>query len=317
MAYGTRRLIKDLEMVMSPSRVNRPTDNARQERWYRTVKQEEIYCYPTYPSLDIARQSIARYIEEYNQRRPHQALWNYTPGYVHRLGNKTKLLQYHRKMVQIAKKQRIKEKPNIIAFAGDGATADIGLQSLSGALERGHNFLYVCLDNEAYMNTGIQRSSSTPYGAMTTTSPPGKKSIGQCTWKKNVAMIAAAHNIPYVATASPGYHLDLMNKVRKALAVDGPAYIQIFSPCPTGWRSKPEQSITLAKLAVQTGVFPLFEVEYGRFKITQKTKELKPVKEYLQLQRRFRHLGEDDIAYIQERVKAEFERLKALASLDA
>ncbi len=215
------------------------------------------------------------------------------------------------------KKQKIKEKPNIIAFAGDGATADIGLQSLSGALERGHNFLYVCLDNEAYMNTGIQRSSSTPYGAMTTTSPPGKKSIGQCTWKKNVAMIAAAHNIPYVATASPGYHLDLMNKVRKALAVDGPAYIQIFSPCPTGWRSKPEQSITLAKLAVQTGVFPLFEVEYGRFKITQKTKELKPVKEYLQLQRRFRHLGEDDIAYIQERVKAEFERLKALASLDA
>jgi pyruvate ferredoxin oxidoreductase beta subunit len=215
------------------------------------------------------------------------------------------------------KKQKIKEKPNIIAFAGDGATADIGLQSLSGALERGHNFLYVCLDNEAYMNTGIQRSSSTPYGAMTTTSPPGKMSKGQCTWKKNVAMIAAAHNIPYVATASPAYHLDLMNKVRKALAVDGPAYIQIFSPCPTGWRSKPEQSITLAKLAVQTGAFPLFEVEYGRFKITQKTKELKPIKEYLQLQRRFRHLGEDDIAYIQERVKAEFERLKALASLDA
>ena len=113
MAYGTRGLIKDLEMVMSPSRVSRPTDNARQERWYRTVKQEEIYCYPTYPSLDIARQSIARYIEEYNERRPHQALWNYTPGYVHRLGNKTKLLQYHRKMVQIAKKQRIKENKAI------------------------------------------------------------------------------------------------------------------------------------------------------------------------------------------------------------
>ncbi|WP_457571110.1 pyruvate synthase subunit PorB [Desulfovulcanus sp.] len=215
------------------------------------------------------------------------------------------------------KKKKIKEKPNIIAFAGDGATADIGLQSLSGALERGHNFLYVCLDNEAYMNTGIQRSSSTPYGAMTTTSPPGKESKGQYTWKKNVAMIAAAHNIPYVATASPAYYLDLMNKVRKALAVDGPAYIQIFSPCPTGWRSKPEQSITLAKLAVQTGAFPLFEVEYGRFKITQKTKELKPIKEYLQLQRRFRHLGEDDIAYIQERVKAEFERLKALAGMEA
>ncbi|MBT8763206.1 pyruvate synthase subunit beta [Desulfohalobiaceae bacterium Ax17] len=215
------------------------------------------------------------------------------------------------------RKNKLKEKPNIIAFAGDGATADIGLQSLSGALERGHDFLYVCLDNEAYMNTGIQRSSSTPYGAMTTTSPPGIKSKGQYTWKKNVAMIAAAHNIPYVATASPAYYLDLMNKVRKALAVDGPAYIQIYSPCPTGWRSKPEQSITLAKLAVQTGAFPLYEVENGRFKITQKTKELKPIKEYLQLQRRFRHLADDDIAYIQERVQDEFERLKALAGLDA
>jgi len=107
MAHGTRRLIKDLEMLISPSRVNRPTDNARQERWYRTVKQEEIYCYPTYPSMEIARQSLARYIEEYNERRPHQALWNYTPGYVHRLGNKTLLLRHHKKMVHIVKQQRL------------------------------------------------------------------------------------------------------------------------------------------------------------------------------------------------------------------
>ncbi|MGM0609736.1 MAG: pyruvate synthase subunit PorB, partial [Thermodesulfobacteriota bacterium] len=193
------------------------------------------------------------------------------------------------------KKGRLKDKkPNIIAFAGDGGTADIGLQALSGALERGHNFLYVCLDNEAYMNTGIQRSSSTPYGAMTTTSPPGKASMGQKTWKKNVAMIAAAHEIPYVATASPAYYLDLMNKVRKSLAVDGPAYMQIYSPCPTGWRSKPNQSLTLAKLAVQTGAFPLYEVVNGEFNVTQKTKKLKPIQDYLKLQRRFRHLTEDD-----------------------
>ncbi|MDQ7031643.1 MAG: pyruvate synthase subunit PorB [Desulfonauticus sp.] len=215
----------------------------------------------------------------------------------------------------LKKKGQIKDKPNVIAFAGDGGTADIGLQALSGALERGHNFLYVCLDNEAYMNTGIQRSSSTPFGASTTTSPPGKKSKGQCTWKKNVAMIAAAHDIPYVATASPAYHLDLMNKVRKALAVEGPAYIQIYSPCPTGWKSKPEQSIEIARLAVQTGVFPLFEVEYGKFKLTQKTKELKPVEQYLKLQKRFRHLQEEDIAYIQDKVKANFEKLQKLCEL--
>jgi len=114
-AYGTRRLIRDLEMVISPSRVSRPTDNGRQERWYRTVKQEEIYCYPTYPSMDIARQSIARYIEEYNERRPHQALWNYTPGYVHRLGNKTKLLQQHREMVQIVKERRVNANRALMA----------------------------------------------------------------------------------------------------------------------------------------------------------------------------------------------------------
>ena len=204
------------------------------------------------------------------------------------------------------------EKPNIIAFGGDGATADIGLQALSGALERGHDLLYVCLDNEAYMNTGIQRSSSTPYGASTTTSPAGKHSIGQTTWKKNVPAIAAAHNVPYVATASPAYHLDLVNKVRKALAVEGPAYLHIYSCCPTGWGSKPEIGIHLSKLAVQTGVFPLYEVIGGAYTVNQKPKELKPIDEYLKLQRRFRHLGEHDIAKIQERVTDEYQKLLAL-----
>jgi pyruvate ferredoxin oxidoreductase beta subunit len=133
----------------------------------------------------------------------------------------------------LIRKGRIKDDgAKIMAFAGDGGTADIGIQALSGAIERGHNFTYVCLDNEAYMNTGVQRSSSTPYGAMTTTSPPGSKSKGQFSWKKNMPMIAAAHNMPYVATASPAFHMDLMNKVRKAVTVPGPAYLHVFALRP-------------------------------------------------------------------------------------
>jgi pyruvate ferredoxin oxidoreductase beta subunit len=207
------------------------------------------------------------------------------------------------------------EKPNVIAFGGDGATADIGLQALSGALERGHDFLYVCLDNEAYMNTGIQRSSSTPYGAMTTTSPPGSHSIGQTTWKKNLPAIAVAHGAPYVATASPAYHLDLMNKVRKALYVKGPAYIHIYATCPTGWGIKSDIGISLAKQAVQTGVFPLYEVVGGRYHITTKPKQLKPVADYLKQQRRFRHLGEKEINFIQDRVTKEWEYLQAMEAM--
>jgi pyruvate ferredoxin oxidoreductase beta subunit len=206
------------------------------------------------------------------------------------------------------------EMPSVIAFGGDGATADIGLQSLSGALERGHNFVYVCLDNEAYMNTGIQRSSSTPWGASTTTSPAGSKSKGQRTFKKNMPAIAAAHDIPYVATASPAFHLDLMNKVRKAVSVEGPAYLHIYSPCPTGWRCKPEQSIEVAKLAVTSKVFPLYEVIGGEWHL-KKTAKPKPVEEYLKTQRRFRHLTPDDIAIIQEHVDWEYARLERLAAM--
>lgn len=211
--------------------------------------------------------------------------------------------------VMVRKGRLADERITFLAIAGDGGTADIGIQALSGALERGHNFIYVCLDNEAYMNTGIQRSSATPYGAMTTTSPPGKKSIGQKTWKKNMAAIAVAHAIPYVATASPAYYVDLMNKVRKASLVDGPAYLHIFSPCPTGWRSAPEDSVQTARLVVQTKVFPLYEVIDGKYKLSRKISKPKPVKEYLQLQRRFRHLTEEDIAFIQERVDREYQAL--------
>ncbi len=161
-----------------------------------------------------------------------------------------------------------KKDINVIAIAGDGGTSDIGLQALSGAMERGHNFTYLCVDNEAYMNTGIQRSSSTPYGAMTTTSPPGKKSIGQSTQKKNMPKIAVAHNIPYVATACPSYPFDFLAKIKKAQAVKGPAYIHILSVCPTGWRIPTDQAINYGRLAVRTGVFPLYEVENGKYKIT-------------------------------------------------
>ncbi|MBL7165855.1 MAG: pyruvate synthase subunit beta [Dehalococcoidales bacterium] len=201
----------------------------------------------------------------------------------------------------------------VVAMAGDGGTSDIGIQALSGALERGHDFLYICFDNEAYMNTGIQRSSATPYGASTTTSPAGKMSIGQKTWKKNMPAIAAAHDIPYVATASHSYPFDLMAKVAKGVAMPGPAYIHINSVCPTGWRSAPDLSVRLGRLAVQTGVFPLYEIENGRYKLSMELPELKPVQDYLKLQGRFRHLSEDTIREIQQRVVEEYEKIKEKA----
>jgi pyruvate ferredoxin oxidoreductase beta subunit len=198
----------------------------------------------------------------------------------------------------------------VVAMAGDGGTTDIGLQALSGALERYHDFVYICFDNEAYMNTGIQRSSATPFGASTTTSPAGKKSIGQKTWKKNMPAIAVAHNIPYVATASPSYPFDMMDKVKKGLAVNGPAYIHVLSVCPTGWRSAPDLSVRLGRLAVETGVFPLYEVEDGWYTLTMDVSPMRPVQDYLSTQGRFRHLSEDMVKEIQMRVTKEYKLLK-------
>jgi len=202
-----------------------------------------------------------------------------------------------------------------VAMAGDGGTSDIGLQALSGALERGHNMLYICFDNEAYMNTGIQRSSATPYGATTTTSPAGKTSIGQFTWKKNLPAIAMAHEIPYVATACPSHYRDLMNKVKKGMDVKGPAYIQILSPCPTGWRCATDNAVEIGRQAVQCGMFPLYEVENGNYKINYNPETLKPVAEYLKAQGRFRHLSDVEINRIQQKVDQDWARLKSLASL--
>ena len=211
--------------------------------------------------------------------------------------------------VMTRKGKRPTQDINVVAMAGDGGTSDIGLQALSGALERGHNFLYICFDNEAYMNTGIQRSSATPYGASTTTSPAGKVSIGQVTWKKDMPAIAAAHNIPYVATACPSYPFDLMSKVAKGAATQGPAYIHILSVCPTGWRCPPDLTIGIGRLAVQTGIFPLYEIENGEYKLSVNLPKLKPVQDYLKLQGRFRHLSEETITEIQHRVDKEYAKL--------
>ncbi len=198
----------------------------------------------------------------------------------------------------------------VVAIAGDGGTSDIGLQAISGAFERGHNFVYICFDNEAYMNTGVQRSSSTPYGAFTTTSPPGKKSIGQVRWKKDMPAIAVAHNIPYVATACHSYPFDLMAKVKKAMATNGPAYVHVLSVCPTGWRSPVDLTIRLGRLAVETGIFPLYEVEDGKYKLSLDLPKLRPVTDYLKLQGRFRHLSDDVFDEIQQRTNEEYAKLK-------
>jgi len=215
----------------------------------------------------------------------------------------------------LARKGKIPDRgTKVVAMGGDGATFDIGLQALSGAMERGHDFLYLCWDNEAYMNTGIQRSSATPFGAHTTTSPSGKKSYGQHNQKKNMPAIAVAHNIPYVATASPSYPFDMMAKVKKGMEMPGPAYIQVLSVCPTGWRTQVDQSVIMGRLAVETGVFPLYEVVNGKYRITHEVEKLRPVQDYLKPQGRFRHLTPDAISQIQEKVKEDYAALKEKAA---
>ncbi len=211
----------------------------------------------------------------------------------------------------LRRKGKMLRNAHVLAIGGDGATADIGMQALSGALERGHDFTYICLDNEAYMNTGVQRSSSTPFGASTTTAPVGKKSLGQLTWKKDMPGIAAAHRIPYVATASPAYPFDLMEKIQKAAAVKGSAYVHVFSPCPTGWRSPVDASVKISRLATESGVFPLYEIENGKYKLNFDFPKLRPITDYFKPQGRFRHLPPDTVQMIQERITAQWLELKA------
>lgn len=197
----------------------------------------------------------------------------------------------------LERKGKIKEHIDIIALAGDGGTYDIGIQALSGAVERGHDFLFVLYDNEGYMNTGIQRSSGTPIGAATTTTPAGKVIPGKLQVKKPITEIMLAHDMEYVATATPYYWKDMLVKVRKGLEVEGPAFLHIFAPCPRGWRTEPAKTMDYSKLAVETCVFPLWEAVKGKRELSVPSKVIalapqrkKPVKAYLEGQGRFRHL---------------------------
>jgi len=201
-----------------------------------------------------------------------------------------------------------KKDVNVVGFAGDGGTADIGLQSLSGMVERNTNAIYICYDNEAYMNTGIQRSSSTPEGTWTTTTPVGTTKYWELTKKKNMVEIMVAHNIPYTATASVAYPEDLIRKVKKAASIDGPSYIHIFAPCPTGWKSDPSKSVELARKVVTSHIFPLYEVENGVYKINMKPKKT-PIKEYLMMQGRFRHLDDEFIEKYDKEIEKDWEKL--------
>ncbi len=200
----------------------------------------------------------------------------------------------------------------VVTWAGDGGTFDIGLQALSGAAERNEDILYVCYDNEAYMNTGVQSSGATPLGAWTTTTPTGSP---KPTRKKDIMQIMAAHRVPYAATASIAYPEDLVRKVQRAVSIRGTKFLHIYAPCPTGWKVPSEISVKLARLAVQTRIFPLYEVEDGE----RYTINLEPVgylvDEYFRIQGRFKHLSREDLDRIQEQVDHNWERLKALARL--
>ena len=203
---------------------------------------------------------------------------------------------------------------NFVAFAGDGGTYDIGFQALSGAVERGHNFLYVCLNNEAYMNTGVQRSSASPMGANTTTTPAGRAIPGKTTHTKDLTACMAAHDMPYVAQTIPGNWRDITKKAERAFEVDGPAFINVLTPCPLGWRCEPAETVSISVLAADTCLWPLYEVDHGEWKLTYKPKEKKPVDEYLSKQGRFRHLfkgdeGEQIRKGIQEWVDHKWEQL--------
>jgi len=195
----------------------------------------------------------------------------------------------------------------VVAWAGDGGTFDIGIQALSGAAERNEDIIYVCYDNEAYMNTGIQRSSATPYGAWTTTTPAKQFKNRP---KKDIDSILAAHLIPYLATASIGYPEDLFKKAKKAKETRGTRFLHIYAPCPSGWKSRPEDTVKLSRMVVQSAIFPLYEVENGeKYSLSIKLREKKPIGDYLRLQGRFRHLKDTDIQFMQEAVDRRWERL--------
>ena len=201
---------------------------------------------------------------------------------------------------------------NVMVLGGDGGLFDIGFGALSGAIERGHDFLTICYDNEAYMNTGIQRSGATPWHAWTTTSPIGKVEHGKKQTKKPLPLIVAAHGSPYVATASLGEEMDFVKKVRKALSIRGPTFIHILTPCVPGWKINTKHTINVGKLAIETGVQPLYEIVDGELKFTKKIQSRKPVKDYLKMQGRFKHLTDEETNNIQKFVDKNYDWLLSL-----
>jgi len=202
-------------------------------------------------------------------------------------------------------------KVNLVVFGGDGGTFDIGFQFISGAFERGEKFTYICYDNGAYMNTGIQRSGATPKFASTTTTPSGKKIHGKMEFKKPVPLIFAAHGA-YVATANIAYPHDYIDKVKEALKFEGPSYIQVYSPCPTGWKHATNMSIEVAKKAFQTKVTPLYEIKEGVLEFYRKPSNPKPIDEYLMLQGRFKHMNQKEKKLAQEHIDNQWSRLEQL-----
>jgi len=224
-------------------------------------------------------------------------------------------------MYRSLKKQgKFDKEVKFIAFGGDGGTYDIGFQSLSGAMERGHDMIYICYDNGAYMNTGIQRSSATPFGADTTTCPAGSVIPGKQRQRKNLTKIMAAHDIPYVAQASPSHWQDLFRKVQKAHEIKGPKFINVIAPCNRGWRSRTDDAVMLSRLAVNTCYWPLYEIENGVTKITVTPKEKVPITEFLKPQGRFKHLfspeNEGLLKQVQEDIDREWEKLQKEAKTD-
>lgn len=201
-----------------------------------------------------------------------------------------------------------RDKCNIIAIGGDGATYDIGFGALSSALERGDKFTYVCYDNESYANTGNQSSGATPFGSWTTTTPVGKLVKGNQVQKKPLTEIVASHRIPYVATASIAYPNDLFAKIKKSFTFNGPAFINVLAPCVLGWKSETNETVSLSKMAVETGMWLIYEVENGQFKLNVEP-DFKPVAEYLQKQGRFKHLTVDEITHIQKTVFENYKKL--------
>ncbi len=202
-----------------------------------------------------------------------------------------------------------------VVLAGDGGTYDIGLQALSGALERGHRFIFVCYDNEAYMNTGVQRSGATPFGASTTTSPAGSAALGKAQKRKDMTAIAVAHHVPYVAQAASSHWQDLSEKVVRAAKAGGPAFLNVLTNCPVGWGHEARDAIAILNAGVESCYWPLYEVVDGAYRLTYEPKQKVPVEEWLRPQKRFAHLFDNDaravLAEIQEQVDADWAELRA------